>query len=197
MQPEPNHQQPVPDMEPRWEHTHHEQQISALWEQSGYYNPDVCIRDGICAPDAEPFCMVLPPPNVTGVLHIGHAAGLAIEDIMIRYARMNGKRTLWIPGTDSAAIATQSKVETEMYKKEDLTRSDVGRTEMIRRINAFVEQSKDTIISQTKAMGSSLDWRDDRIFTLFNKRVNTPNHLRSSHVRTSQVLFFIHFSFHF
>ncbi len=158
MQPEQNHQQPVPDMEPRWEHTHHEQQISALWEQSGYYNPDVCIRDGICAPDAEPFCMVLPPPNVTGVLHIGHAAGLAIEDIMIRYARMNGKRTLWIPGTDSAAIATQSKVETEMYKKEGLTRSDVGRTEMIRRINAFVEQSKDTIISQTKAMGSSLDW---------------------------------------
>ncbi|MDE2021846.1 MAG: class I tRNA ligase family protein, partial [Patescibacteria group bacterium] len=129
-----------------------------LWEKSGYANPDVCIEKGVTAADAEPFSIVLPPPNVTGTLHMGHAAMLAIEDILIRYARMRGKRALWVPGTDSAAIATQSKVEGEIYKKEKKTRHDLGREELMRRIDAFVEESKATIINQTKKMGSSLDW---------------------------------------
>ena len=92
-----------------------------LWDSSGFANPDKMIVDGLVSPDAEPFSIVLPPPNVTGTLHMGHAAMLAVEDILVRYARMNGKKTLWIPGTDSAAIATQSKVEGEIYKKEKKT----------------------------------------------------------------------------
>ena len=108
----------MPDLfEPRYDHQAEEQKISRLWEHSGYFNPDTCIRDGITKPDAEPFSIVLPPPNVTGMLHMGHAVMLAIEDSMVRYARMRGKRTLWLPGTDHAAIATQSKVEKRSTKK--------------------------------------------------------------------------------
>lgn len=129
-----------------------------FWDESGYANPDVCIQKGVTRPDAEPFSIVLPPPNVTGTLHMGHAAMLAIEDILVRTARMQGKRTLWIPGTDSAAIATQSKVEGEIYKKEKLTRYDLGREELLKRVSAFAEESKNTIISQVRAMGASLDW---------------------------------------
>jgi valyl-tRNA synthetase len=136
----------------------HEDGIYAHWEASGFFNPDVCIERGIAAPDAETFSIVLPPPNVTGTLHMGHAAMLAVEDILVRYSRMLGKRTLWIPGTDSAAIATQSKVESELYKAEGKTRHDLGREEFLKRVYAFAEDSKDTIINQTKRMGSSLDW---------------------------------------
>jgi valyl-tRNA synthetase len=96
-----------------------EDRIYKLWEESGFFNPDVCIEKGITKPNAEPFSIVLPPPNVTGTLHIGHASMLVIEDIMTRFARMQGKRTLWLPGTDHAAIATQSKVEKIIEKEEE------------------------------------------------------------------------------
>ena len=135
-----------------------EPQMLDLWEKSGYANPDKMIEAGLTAPDAESYSIVLPPPNVTGTLHMGHAAMLAIEDILIRYHRMRGYKTLWVPGTDSAAIATQSKVETDIYKAEKKTRHDLGREELMKRIDAFVEESKATIINQTKKMGSSLDW---------------------------------------
>lgn len=128
------------------------------WEQSGYFNPDTCVADGVTKKDAETFSIVLPPPNVTGTLHMGHAAMLAVEDILVRYHRMTGKKTLWIPGTDSAAVATSEKVEKEMYKKEKLTRHDLGREAFLERVEAFAEASKTTIINQTKKMGSSLDW---------------------------------------
>jgi len=136
----------------------HEDRIYAAWEQSGFFNPDVCIGAGVATPDAPTFSIVLPPPNVTGTLHMGHAAMLAVEDILVRHARMQGKRTLWIPGTDSAAIATQSKVEGEIYKKEGKTRHDLGREAFLERVHAFAEESKNAIIGQTKKMGSSLDW---------------------------------------
>ncbi len=136
----------------------HETRLYERWEASGYFNPDVCIEKGIATPDADTFSIVLPPPNVTGTLHMGHAAMLAVEDMLVRYNRMQGKRTLWIPGTDSAAIATQSKVEGIIYKEEKKTRHDIGREELLKRISAFAEESKDTIINQTKKMGSSLDW---------------------------------------
>ncbi len=136
----------------------HEDRLYAMWEQSDFFNPDVCIEKGIAAADAPTFSIVLPPPNVTGTLHMGHAAMLAVEDILVRYARMQGKRTLWIPGTDSAAIATQSKVESELYKKEGKTRHDLGREEFLKLVYEFAEESKNTIIGQTKKMGSSLDW---------------------------------------
>jgi valyl-tRNA synthetase len=130
-----------------------EPRMLALWEAAGYANPDKL-------PNAEkgPYSIVLPPPNVTGTLHMGHAAMLAIEDILIRYHRMKGFKTLWVPGTDSAAIATQAKVEDEMYKKEKKTRHDIGRDELLTRIEAFTDESKATIINQLKKMGSSLDW---------------------------------------
>ena len=135
-----------------------EASILALWEESGYANPDVCVEKGITAADAETFSIVLPPPNVTGTLHMGHAAMLAIEDILIRYHRMRGFKTLWLPGTDSAAIATQSKVEEALYKEERKTRHDIGRENLLGRIDIFTEASKAIIIDQTKRMGSSLDW---------------------------------------
>ncbi len=147
----------------------HEDTIYQKWEESGYFNPDVCIEKGVTTPDAEPFSIVLPPPNVTGTLHMGHASMLAIEDILVRYNRMRGKRTLWVPGTDSAALATQSKVEGIIYKQEKKRRDEIGREELLKRIDVFAEESKDTIIGQTKKMGSSLDW-SRYAFTLDEKR---------------------------
>ncbi len=135
-----------------------ENRLYAMWEESGYFNPDICIEKGVADREAETFSIVLPPPNVTGTLHMGHAAMLAVEDILVRHARMQGKRTLWIPGTDSAAVATSEKVEKEMYKKENKTRHDLGREAFLERVQAFAEESKETIINQTKKMGSSLDW---------------------------------------
>ena len=135
-----------------------EPRILDLWEKSGYANPDVCINNGVTAFDAEPYSIVLPPPNVTGILHMGSALMIVIEDILIRYHRMRGDKTLWVPGTDSAAIATQAKVEGDIYKAEKKTRHDLGREELLKRINTFTEESKKVIINQTKKMGASLDW---------------------------------------
>ncbi|MCB9812107.1 valine--tRNA ligase [Candidatus Nomurabacteria bacterium] len=147
----------------------HEDTLYAMWNDSGYFNPDNCVKDGIADPEAEPFSIVLPPPNVTGTLHMGHAAMLAIEDILVRYHRMKGHRTLWLPGTDSAAIATQSKVEKIIQKEEKKSRHDLGREELLRRVDAFAEESKETIIGQTEKMGSSLDW-SRYAFTLDEQR---------------------------
>jgi len=147
----------------------HEDSLYTMWNDSGYFNPDNCVKDGIADPEKEPFSIVLPPPNVTGTLHMGHAAMLAIEDILVRYNRMQGKRTLWVPGTDSAALATQSKVEGIIYKQEKKRRDEIGREELLKRIDAFAEESKDTIIGQTKKMGSSMDW-SRYAFTLDEKR---------------------------
>lgn len=146
-----------------------EDRIYKLWEESGFFNPDTCIEKGITNSEAEPFSMVLPPPNVTGTLHIGHASMLVIEDIMVRFARMQGKRTLWLPGTDHAAIATQSKVEKMLEKEEGKRKSDLGREEFLKRVEAFAQHSHDTIVSQIKKMGASIDWSREA-FTLDEKR---------------------------
>ncbi len=146
-----------------------EDRIYKLWEESGFFNPDVCIEKGITDKDAETFSMVLPPPNVTGTLHLGHASVLTIEDIMTRFARMQGKRTLWLPGTDHAAIATQSKVEKILEKEEGKRKTDLGREEFLKRVNKFAQESHDTIINQSKKMGASLDWSREA-FTLDEKR---------------------------
>jgi len=146
-----------------------EDRIYSLWQESGFFNPDVCIEKGITSPDAEPFSIVLPPPNVTGTLHTGHASMLVIEDIMVRFARMQGKRTLWLPGTDHAAIATQSKVEKLIEKAEGKRKSDLGREEFLKRVEAFAQESHDTIVNQVKKMGASVDWSREA-FTLDEKR---------------------------
>tara|TARA_Y100000310_G_scaffold341769_1_gene442004 strand:+ start:3685 stop:5916 length:2232 start_codon:yes stop_codon:yes gene_type:complete len=146
-----------------------ENEIYNKWEESGFFNPDECIQAGITEKDARPFSIILPPPNVTGNLHMGHAVMLALQDIMIRYNRMSGKRTLWLPGTDHAAIATQSKVEKELYKKEKKTRHDLGRDEFIARVEAFAKESHDTIVNQIKKIGASVDWSREA-FTLDENR---------------------------
>src|SRR3989338_6070127 len=110
--------------------------------------------------------MVLPPPNVTGTLHIGHASMLAIEDLVTRYHRMKGDRTLWVPGTDHAAIATQNKVE-KLLMEEGVKepRNELGREAFLDRVNKFAQESRDTIVNQCRKMGSSLDWSREA-FTL-------------------------------
>lgn len=131
----------------------YEDAISRRWEESGFYNPD-----NLRGKRQEHFSIVMPPPNVTGTLHIGHAVMLALEDIMVRFARMRGKKALWIPGTDHAAIATQTKVEKLIFEKEKKTRHDLGREEFLRRVEAFAAESHDTIVNQVKKMGCSCDW---------------------------------------
>jgi len=156
-----------------------ETRIYKLWEESGFFSPEglpcVDLAKQGKIPEPKPFTIIMPPPNVTGVLHMGHALAITLEDIMIRYKRMQGFKTLWLPGTDHAAIATQSKVETDIKKKEGKSRHDIGREEMLRRINEFARQSHDTIVSQIKIMGASCDWSREA-FTLDVKRnlaVNT------------------------
>ena len=141
-----------------YEPAEHEEKLYQKWEDSGFFNPDICVEKGVTKPDAEVFSMVLPPPNVTGNLHMGSALMLALEDIMVRHARMNGKKTLWIPGTDSAAIATQARVEKDIQKAEKKTRHDLGREELLKRIDTFVEDNKNTILAQMRSIGASLDW---------------------------------------
>ncbi len=149
--------------------------IYKLWEESGFFNPDTCIEKGVTKADAPAFTIVMPPPNVTGQLHMGHAMMLTVQDIMIRYKRMQGFKTLWLPGTDHAAIATQSKVQKHNHKTQAKNLNDLGREEMLRRINEFAKESHDTIASQIRAMGASCDWSREA-FTLDEKRnvaVNT------------------------
>src|SRR3989344_5767047 len=148
-----------------------EGRIYAEWEKSGYFNPDN-LPEGS---NKQPFTIMMPPPNATGVLHMGHALGLTIQDILIRYKRMCGFATLWLPGTDHAAIATQSKVEKEISKKEGKSRHDLGRDELLKRIDAFVAESRSTIEKQIRVLGASCDWSREA-FTLDdtrNRAVNT------------------------
>ncbi len=141
-----------------------EPRIYKLWEESGYFNPD-----NLPERHKVPYTIIMPPPNVTGILHMGHALTLTLEDIMIRYNRMQGKKTLWLPGTDHAAIATQSKVEKEIKKTENKSRYDLGREELLKRVEAFAKQSHDTIVAQVKVIGGSCDWSREA-FTLDEKR---------------------------
>ena len=146
-----------------------ESRIYEAWEKSGLFNPDECVKQGVTKSNAPAYSIVLPPPNVTGRLHMGHALMLAIEDTIVRYKRMRGFRTLWVPGTDHAAIATQSVVEKQIKKEEDKSRHDLGREELLKRIEIFAEQSHDTIINQLKTMGASLEWSREA-FTLDETR---------------------------
>ena len=146
-----------------------EGKLYRAWEESGLFNPDICIEKGITDKTRPAFSIVLPPPNVTGTLHTGHAAVLTIEDTIVRYHRMKGDRTLWLPGTDHAAIATQSKVENILMTKEGKTRHDLGREAFLKRVEQFAQDSHDTIINQCKKMGSSLDWSREA-YTLDEKR---------------------------
>ena len=116
-------------------------------------------------PDKKPFSIVMPPPNVTGQLHMGHAMDCTLQDILIRYKRMQGYEALWLPGSDHAGIATQIKVEEELRKNEGLTRYDLGREKFLERVWAWKEKYGSRIVEQQKKMGASCDWSRDR-FTM-------------------------------
>ena len=132
--------------------------IRSMWESGGYFHPDP-------ANQGEPFVIVIPPPNVTGALHGGHALNNTLQDILIRWHRMRGFNTLWMPGTDHAGIATQAVVERKIFENEKKSRHDLGRDEMVRRIWDWKEQYGNRIIEQLKLMGCSCDWERTR-FTL-------------------------------
>jgi valyl-tRNA synthetase len=130
----------------------------AFWDQGGYFHsrPD---------PNREPFTIVIPPPNVTGALHMGHALNNTLQDVLIRWRRMQGRNTLWMPGTDHAGIATQAVVERRLKETENKTRRDVGREELVRRIWQWKDQYEARILGQLRELGCSCDWARTR-FTL-------------------------------
>ncbi|HEX3095631.1 MAG TPA: valine--tRNA ligase [Patescibacteria group bacterium] len=140
------------ELDKAYEASKYEADIYKQWMDSGYFNPD-----NLPDQTGEPFTIILPPPNVTGTMHVGHALGVTIQDILIRYNRMKGRRALWLPGTDHAAIATQSKVE-KILEKEGTRKNDLGRDAFLDRVNQFATESHDTIVSQMKDIGASLDW---------------------------------------
>ncbi len=157
------------DIPKNYDHKKTEKSIYSLWERKDFFNPDTCIKENKTSPDSPHFSIILPPPNVTGVLHIGHALGVTIEDILIRFNRMKGSRTLWLPGTDHAAIATQSKVEAILKKEENKNRHDLGKKDFLKRVEAFASDSHNSIVNQIKNMGASVDWSREA-YTLDEKR---------------------------
>jgi valyl-tRNA synthetase len=152
-----------------------EDAIYKAWEESGVFNPDILEKMDSRFKDGAPYCIVMPPPNRTGTLHIGHSAMLAIEDLMIRFERMRGKKALWIPGTDHAAIATQVKVE-QLLMKEGIKdpRKELGREKFLERVVAFAEDSANTMRRQIRKMGSSCDWSRE-CYTLDEQRNRAVN----------------------
>ena len=135
-----------------------EGQIYELWMENDCFKatPD---------PDKKPYCIVMPPPNVTGQLHMGHALDSTLQDLLTRYRRMQGYSALWLPGTDHAGIATQIKVEEELRTKEGLTRYDLGREKFLQRVWQWKEKYGNRIVEQQKKMGASCDWSRSR-FTM-------------------------------
>ena len=135
-----------------------EQRLYAWWEASGYFKPKIDLGQ-------KPFVISIPPPNVTGELHLGHAMFVAVEDLMIRYHRMKGEPTLWVPGSDHAGIATQLQVEKMLLREEEVAREELGREEFVRRVWQWKEKYGNIIYNQVRRLGASCDW--DRVrFTL-------------------------------
>ena len=142
-----------------------EKRIYDMWQTGGYFK-------GIIDPDKKPFSIVMPPPNVTGQLHMGHALDSTLQDILIRYKRMQGYAALWLPGTDHAGIATQIKVEQELREKEGLTRYDLGREKFLERVWDWKNKYGDRIVEQQKVLGASCDW-DRSAFTMDETRAKS------------------------
>ncbi len=137
-----------------------EQQINDLWQQGDCFHPEPDDR-----PADQRFCIVIPPPNVTGALHLGHALNNTLQDVLVRWHRMMGHNTLWVPGTDHAGIATQAVVEKRLFEEIGRTRHDIGREALVQRIWDWKDQYEARIINQLKLMGCSCDFKRTR-FTL-------------------------------
>jgi valyl-tRNA synthetase len=135
-----------------------EERLYKWWESRGYFSPQVDAS-------REPYVISMPPPNVTGELHLGHAMFVSLEDLMIRHQRMKGKSALWLPGTDHAGIATQMQVEKYLMKTRDLRREELGRDEFVKQVWAWKEKHGGMITRQLRRLGASCDWSRER-FTL-------------------------------
>lgn len=139
------------DMQKTYNPNEFEKQIYKSWEENGYFKAKV-------NPDKVPFTVVIPPPNITGQLHIGHALDETLQDTIVRFKRMQGYETLWLPGTDHASIATEVKIVELMKKEEGLTKEQVGREGFLQRAWAWKEKYGGRIVEQLKCLGSSCDW---------------------------------------
>lgn len=142
-----------------------EPRIYEMWETGGFFKPHNDPNKENFDPNVKPFVISIPPPNVTGELHIGHAMFVSVEDLMIRYHRMKGYSTLWVPGTDHAGIATQLMVERDLLKTEEVTREELGREEFVKRTWEWKKKYGSIITTQIRRLGASCDWDRER-FTL-------------------------------
>ena len=145
------------ELEKQYNPSAFEDRIYKFWTDNGYFHADV-------KSEKTPYTIVIPPPNITGQLHMGHALDNTLQDILIRYHRMNGYNTLWLPGTDHASIATEAKI-VEAMRKEGITKEDIGREKFLERAWEWKRQYGGRIIEQLKKMGSSCDWDRER-FTI-------------------------------
>ena len=130
-----------------------EDKIYKLWEESGFFTPE-----NLPGKRKEIFSVALPPPNATGTLHLGHALEYSLQDTIVRYHRMKGEKVLWLPGTDHAAIATNTKVEKILIKEEGKNRHDIGRDAFVKKVEDFVANSRNIMQKQIRQIGASLDW---------------------------------------
>ena len=148
------------DMTKPMEEAYHPKQVEAAWyawwEKKGFFHPD---PQKVISNQKKPYVMVIPPPNVTGALHLGHALMLAIEDAVMRWRRMTGHEVLWLPGCDHAGIATQSVVEKQLWKTEKKTRHDLGRDQFVQQVWDWKESYGGKINNQFRRMGISVDWK--------------------------------------
>src|SRR3989344_4342278 len=148
-----------------------EERIYKAWEESGLFNPDVSIDKGFTDKNTETFTIIMPPTNANGSLHAGHGLVMTIEDIMVRYKRMRGFKTLWLPGLDHAGFETQVVYEKKL-EKENRTRFDIEPKELYKEILDFTLNNSTNIKSQIRKMGASCDWSREK-FTLDSDIVNT------------------------
>ncbi|MBL8092670.1 MAG: valine--tRNA ligase [Anaerolineales bacterium] len=154
-----------PQFPKTYDHAATERELYAWWEKNGWFKPSNDPNKPGHDPAKKPFVISIPPPNVTGELHLGHAMFVSVEDLMIRYHRMKGDPTLWVPGSDHAGIATQLQVEKMLLREDEVTREELGREEFLRRTWAWKEKYGGIIYDQLRRLGASCDW--DRVrFTL-------------------------------
>jgi valyl-tRNA synthetase len=149
-------QDALTDIPPQYDHASLDAARYAAWERAGIFRA-VADRSARAGGDRQPFVIVMPPPNVTAVLHMGHGLNNTVQDVLMRWRRMCGDEALWVPGTDHAGIATQNVVE-RLLASEGKTRFDIGREEFVARTTRFVEETGGTILAQLRAIGASADW---------------------------------------
>ncbi len=152
------------ELPPQYNPKEVEDKIYRVWEDSGFFNPDRLPKHKTQNTKHKTFCITVPPPNITGSLHMGHALNATIQDILIRKKRMEGYKTLWLPGTDHAGIATNNVVEKDL-KKQGVSRFDLGREKFIEKVWEWKEKYGHIILDQFKKLGSSMDWSRTR-FTM-------------------------------